>query len=141
MEAKRYAELTTRLQDLSARKSQVEARVLRLRKIKSLLAPFSTTNDEEGDAEMTGAGSLVQENLVTRDGEVEKELERMRMLLVRVADKVARLREREREGRAGGGGEEEEEDDELFGEGEAMVVDDVEVVERRKVERLLDGMR
>lgn len=77
----------------------------------------------------------VQENLVTRDGEVEKELERMRILLVRVADKVARLRERE--GTTGT----EDEDDELFGDGEAMAVDDVDVMERNKVQRLLDGMR
>lgn len=36
-------------------------------------------------------GSGVQENLVTRNGELEKELERMRMLLVRVGGRVGTL--------------------------------------------------
>lgn len=109
--------------------------------MKALLAPFDTTTtttigNDEDDSDMSSIGArTVQENLITRDGEVERELERMRMLLVRVADKVARLRERE--GTTGT----EEGDDELFGEGEPMVVDDVEVVERRKVQGLLDGMR
>lgn len=122
LDAKRYADLTTSLRDLATRKAEADARVLRLRRMKALLAPFDTNTN-------------VQENLVTRDGEVEKELERMRLLLVRVADKVARLRERE--GTTGT----EERVDELFGEGEAMIVDDVEVVERRKVQVLLDDMR
>lgn len=142
LEAKRYAELTTHLQDLSTRKAQVEARVARLRRMKTLLAPFdpaaaainNNNEDDKDDFEMTDSNNNVQRNLVTRDGEVEKELERMRMLLVRVADKVARLRERE--GTTGT----DEGTDELFGDGEAMVVDDVEVVERRKVQGLLDGM-
>lgn len=95
--------------------------------MKALLAPFDAEN---GPAPAAGEAG-VQENLVTRDGEVERELERMRMLLARVGDKVARVRERE-----GSGGDEED----LFGEGDAMLVDDVEVVERRKVEGLLNGL-
>ncbi|KUI61365.1 Kinetochore protein fta4 [Cytospora mali] len=128
LEAKRYAELVARLQDLSARKQQAEARVRRLRRMKGLLAPFEMDGEKAG---ADGATNGVQENLVTRDGEVEKELERMRMLLVRVGDKVSRLK-----GRVG----EDEEDEDLFGDGDAMIIDDVEVEERRKVEGLLDGL-
>lgn len=127
LEAKRYSELVERLQGLSARREAVEARTRRLRKMKALLAPFDA---DAGPAATAAGGAGVQENLVTRDGEVERELERMRMLLARVGDKVARVRERE-----GSGGDEED----LFGEGDAMLVDDVEVVERRKVEGLLNG--
>lgn len=129
-----------RLQGLSARRAEAEARVGRLRKMKALLEPFSAEehpadtpcHDTGGGSAVPAASNGVQENLVTRDGEVEKELERMRMLLARVGDKVARLRGRERSG---------DEEDDLFGEGDAMIVEDVEVEERRKVEGLLDGMR
>lgn len=106
--------------------------------MKALLAPFGDDADAGADAgggggaEGAEAAGGVQENLVTRDGEVERELERMRMLLARVGDKVARVR-REREGSGG------DDEDDLFGEGGAMPVDEVEVVERRKVEALLNG--
>lgn len=137
LEAKRYAELAGRVRELSARRREVEARVGRLRRMRALLAPFgSTGTGTEGvdaEAEAASGGGAVQENLVTRDGEVERELERMRMLLVRVGDKVGRLSGREEE--EGG-----VEDEDLFGDGDAMIVDDVEVEERRKVEGLLDGM-
>lgn len=137
LEAERYAELAGRLRALAARRDEARARVERLRRMRALLAPFgssSTTNDSAGAGEDSSFGPSggVQENLVTRDGEVEKELERMRMLLVRVGDKVARLKEREA-GR-------DDDDSDLFGDGDAMVVDDVEVEERRKVDGLLDGL-
>lgn len=126
LEAERYAELSGRLRGLSARREEARARVEGLRRMRALLAPFG--GPAGGGAEPGGG---VQENLVTRDGEVEKELERMRVLLVRVGDKVARLREKE-VGR--------DDDSDLFGDGEAMIVDDVEVEERRKVDGLLDGL-
>lgn len=137
LEAERYAELAGRLRALAARRDEARARVERLRRMRALLAPFggsSSTNDGAGAGEDSSFGPSggVQENLVTRDGEVEKELERMRMLLVRVGDKVARLKEREA-GR-------DDDDSDLFGDGDAMVVDDVEVEERRKVDGLLDGL-
>lgn len=137
LEAERYAELAGRLRALAARRDEARARVERLRRMRALLAPFggsSSTNDGAGAGEDSsfGPSGCVQENLVTRDGEVEKELERMRMLLVRVGDKVARLKEREA-GR-------DDDDSDLFGDGDAMVVDDVEVEERRKVDGLLDGL-
>lgn len=147
LEAKRYAELVEQIQgDLCPLRDEVEARVRRLQRIQALLAPFSTTttakldnsssnnnnnNDKDNDGENNASVQEIQKNLVTRDGEVEKELERMRMLLARVGDKVARLREREGDADA---------DDDLFGDGEAMIVDDVEVEEARKINGLLDGM-
>ena len=57
--------------------------------MKGLLAPF-----EE-------AAETVQENLVTRNGEVEAEMQRMRMLLARVGGRVGQLKE----GQQGGGEE------------------------------------
>lgn len=74
----------------------------------------------------------VQENLVTRNGEVEKELERMRVLLVRVAGRVAQLPEAEHslemEGLATDDGAED------------TVMEDLEEVERGKIQKLLDGL-
>ncbi|KAL1874841.1 hypothetical protein Daus18300_003382 [Diaporthe australafricana] len=132
LEAERYAELAGRLRGLLARREEARARVERLRRMNALLAPFGSPAAGAGEASSRDPpGSGVQENLVTRDGEVEKELERMRVLLVRVGDKVARLREKE-VGR--------DDDSDLFGDGEAMIVDDAEVDERRKVEGLLDGL-
>ncbi|KAK7707366.1 hypothetical protein SLS64_001058 [Diaporthe eres] len=134
LEAERYAELAGRLRDLAARRDEARARVERLRRMRALLEPFNSSGGTDGADEGSSFAPLggVQENLVTRDGEVEKELERMRMLLVRVGDKVARLKEREA-GR-------DDDDSDLFGDGDAMVVDDVEVEERRKVDGLLDGL-
>lgn len=88
MEAKRYAELVGRLQNLSERKKQAEEITVRLGRIRDMLGPFQT---EDRDGRVVG----VQENLVTRDGEVEKELERMRVLLARVGGRVARLLEQQ----------------------------------------------
>ncbi|CAN8106127.1 unnamed protein product [Discula destructiva] len=135
LEAKRYAELVERLQGLSARKKETEMRVKRLRKIKAQLEPFNSKDSAGPDAADEGSSYApvngVQENLVQRGGELEKELERMRMLLVRVGDKIARLKEREGS------------DDDLFGDGDvdAMAVDDVEMGERRKVDALVERMR
>ncbi|KAF3760756.1 hypothetical protein M406DRAFT_358330 [Cryphonectria parasitica EP155] len=133
-EARRYADLVTRLQDLSFHRAEAEARVRRLRKVRALLRPFDASENEQGEGETNGGGGGggIQDNLVTRGGEVERELERMRMLLARVGDKVARLE--------GHGGAVDSSEDDLFGDGDAMVVDDVEVVERRKVEGLLHGL-
>ncbi|KAG6359477.1 hypothetical protein INS49_012998 [Diaporthe citri] len=136
LEAERYAELAGRLRGLAARRDEARARVERLRRMRALLAPFSGSGSTDGAGDDEGSSFAplggVQENLVTRDGEVEKELERMRMLLVRVGDKVARLKEKEA-GR-------DDDDSDLFGDGDAMIVDDVEVEERRKVDGLLDGL-
>jgi hypothetical protein len=122
-EAKRYSDLVSRLQELNERKRQAESTVARLRQMKELLEPFRA--DEEGRG--------VQENLVTRDGEVEKELERMRMLLARVGGRVGQMLEQSGGGNRGGSMASD-----LFGgDGTAVMVDDVEVEERRKVSDLL----
>lgn len=61
--------------------------------MKGLLAPFED------------AAETVQENLVTRNGEVEAEMQRMRMLLARVGGRVGQLKGGQQgEGREEGGG-------------------------------------
>ncbi|KAL7623539.1 hypothetical protein AAE478_007222 [Parahypoxylon ruwenzoriense] len=130
-EAHRYADLAASLTTLSARRSAACARLDRLRRMRGLLAPFASLPAPSGSAntatssanneETDDAGrNQVQPNLVTRDGEIEKELERMRVLLVRVAARVARLPDPR--------------------PGEDIVVEDLETVERGKIERLLDGI-
>lgn len=122
MEARRYSELVSRVQELSERKRQAESTVARLRQMKDLLEPFQVDDDGRG----------VQENLITRDGEVEKELERMRMLLARVGGRVGHMLEQS------GGSRERSESSGLFGgDGTAVMVDDVEVEEAKKVNDLL----
>ncbi|EPE06660.1 kinetochore protein [Ophiostoma piceae UAMH 11346] len=84
LEARRYTDLVEQLQSLSAQRTEVHARVQRLRDMALLLGGLGGTAE----------APTVQDNLVTRDGPVERELERMRLLLVRVGDKVANLPER-----------------------------------------------
>ena len=114
-----YADLAASLTALSTRRREVRERVERLRAMEALLAPFKA--QEEGDDKKSG----VQQNLVTRNGELEKELERMRFLLVRVAGRVAQFPESEQNREAN------DDDD--------MLMQDMDVVERAKVDRLLDN--
>jgi hypothetical protein len=81
LEAKRYTDTVQRLTDLNEQRNQLKLRVEKLRRIKSTIEPLRTTEGGEG----------VQENLVTRNGAVEKELEKMRFLLARVAGRVGQL--------------------------------------------------
>ncbi|KAI5860851.1 kinetochore Sim4 complex subunit Fta4 [Durotheca rogersii] len=111
-EAARFAELSASLTALAARRAAACDRLARLHRMRDLLAPFAPAADAD-------AGGAVQPNLVTRDGDVERELERMRMLLVRVSARVAQLPEPE--------------------PGAEATVQDVEAAERGKVERLLDS--
>ncbi|KAK6223258.1 hypothetical protein LQW54_000375 [Pestalotiopsis sp. IQ-011] len=104
-EAARYEALQDRLRALSAQRAEAKARVERLRQMQALLRPFEAN---------------VQENLVTRNGEIEKELERMRVLLVRVAGRVGQLPDKENDDA-----------------GEVM--EDLDELERRKVNSLLSG--
>lgn len=123
MEARRYSELVSRLKECHERKKQAERSVARLRQMKDLLEPFQAD----------GEGRGVQENLITRGGEVEKELERMRMLLARVSGRVGHLLEHSGDGSSGGSGSSD-----LVGEnGAAAMVDDVQADETRKVNDLL----
>lgn len=80
MEAKRYVDAASRLARLNQERKMLRQRVERLRSLKASVDPFLTTD---------GAG--VQENLITRNGPVEVELERMRFLLARVAGRVGEL--------------------------------------------------
>lgn len=83
MEAKFYADAISRLTALNDERKEVKRRVERLRRLKSVIDPLQTKDGASG----------IQENLITRNGEVEKELEKMRMLLVRVAGRVGTLPE------------------------------------------------
>ncbi|KAI1879262.1 hypothetical protein JX265_002216 [Neoarthrinium moseri] len=109
-EAHRYAELQSSLTSLSARRAEITARVERLRHMRALLEPFQENN--------------VQENLVTRNGEVEKELERMRFLLVRVAGRIGQLPDPARDA--------ETDDD--------VPMEDLDELEKKKVDALLDTL-
>lgn len=88
MEAKRYTDSLEALTTLQSEREDLRLRVQRLRHLKSIVNPLRT-GDTENDEEEGGRG--VQENIVTRGGAMEKELERMRMLLVRVAGRVETL--------------------------------------------------
>ncbi|KAF4976825.1 hypothetical protein FZEAL_6566 [Fusarium zealandicum] len=83
MEAKRYADAVRQLSELNERRQQLKDQVARLNQLKSVVEPLQTTDN--------GAG--IQENLLTRNGPVEKELERMRFLLARVSGRVNALPE------------------------------------------------
>lgn len=87
-EAKRYVEAAARLARLSRERKALGQRVDRLRRLKASVDPLLAAD---------GAG--VQENLCTRNGPVEVELERMRFLLARVAGRVSRLPTNARDGR------------------------------------------
>jgi hypothetical protein len=133
LEARRYAELAGELHDLADRQRQAAARVARLRRMRALLQPFAAnpSGDDGGDGDGDG-GRLdgVQENLVTRNGEVETELHRMRMLLARVGGRVGQLKEQGPPARESSVGS-------LFSDGgEGM--EGVEMDEQRKVGSLLE---
>jgi hypothetical protein len=135
LEAKRYAALVAELRALAERKQQAAARVARLRRMQALLQPFGPNPDDDGDG---GPLDGVQENLVTRNGEVEAELHRMRMLLARVGGRVGQLKEQGAQGKGRAGSESGESSaGSLFSE-RGGGVDDVEMDEQRKVGLLLD---
>ncbi|KAL5604251.1 hypothetical protein BROUX41_002231 [Berkeleyomyces rouxiae] len=128
-ESQRYAALTESLTQLDHERAAVLARVQRLRRIRASLVPLQpitkrvreNSSGKQQDAEEEEDEVLrnaVQENLVARNGAMEKEMERMRVLLARVGGRVARL-------------EEGKPDD---------AVQDVEEAERRKVDALLDTL-
>ncbi|KAK8112638.1 kinetochore protein [Apiospora sp. TS-2023a] len=122
-EAAYYDEVQTRLTELSARRAETRARVERLRAMQNLLQPFRGSDagaDNDIDNGDGNPNKKLQENLVTRNGAVEKELERMRFLLVRVAGRVGQLPAQNRE-----------EDEDMIG--------DLDKAERGKVQSLLDS--
>lgn len=83
MEAKRYADAVRHLASLNDQRKELKRRVERLRRLRATVEPLKTADGGVG----------IRENLVTRNDHVEKELEKMRMLLVRVAGRVGSLPE------------------------------------------------
>ena len=79
-EAARYKALYDRLRSSVEQRDQQQRRLARYKQLHSLLEPF--TNAQEN----------IQPNLVTRDGELGKELERMRILLARVTGRVNEMK-------------------------------------------------
>ena len=75
-EAARYGELAAKLKEQNARRVEMKKRIAEYGKLKQELEPL-------GDAKEN-----VQENLCTRDGPVEAELQKMRMLLARVKGRL-----------------------------------------------------
>lgn len=86
----RFSKAAARLKELSSQRREAKERAEEYRKWRTALGAFGP----EGE---------VQENLVTRNGGVEAELERMRMLMLRVErglEGLKRGEEDEGEGRA-----------------------------------------
>ncbi|KAF5561139.1 kinetochore fta4 [Fusarium phyllophilum] len=83
METRRYADAVQQLTELNDQRKQLREQVARLKRLHSIVEPLQT--DENGVG--------IQENLLTRNGPVEKELERMRILLARVGGRVLSLPE------------------------------------------------
>ena len=83
METKRYADAAQQLQELSEKRKQLREQVARISRLKAIVEPLQTSDGGVG----------VQENIVTRNGALEKELERMRFLLARVGGRVVTLSE------------------------------------------------
>jgi hypothetical protein len=67
------------LKDLNERRRELKERVARYKALKEGLAPFENVKEN------------VQENLCTRDGDVEAELQKMRMLMARVKGRLEGL--------------------------------------------------
>lgn len=77
----RYEELTETLKDLDERRKVMSEKVAGYKRLKEMLEPFERATE------------TVQPNLVARDGELEKELEKMRLLVARVRGRVEALPE------------------------------------------------
>lgn len=72
----RYQQLRERLVTLNSQRQQRQRRLDQLQHLRRLLEPFENQKD-------------IQPNLITRDGELVQELERMRMLVARVGGRIA----------------------------------------------------
>ncbi|CCU77130.1 hypothetical protein BGHDH14_bgh02433 [Blumeria hordei DH14] len=104
-----YEHLRLRLVELSVQRKSMREKLAKAQALKCLVDVFGR--------------DMVQGNLVTRDGELETELERMRRLMIRVERGVRRVK-----GKARGEGEEEADQDEVL---------DLEGDEEDKVSKLL----
>lgn len=72
----RYQQLRARLVELDSQRQQQRRRLAQYKQLQTLLEPFKDPQKN------------VQPNLITRDGELGQELDRMRMLVARVAGRV-----------------------------------------------------
>lgn len=75
-EAQRYAELAAHIKGLNDTRTELREKVARYKALKGKLGPFENSKED------------IQENLCTRDGEVEAELQKMRMLMARVKGRL-----------------------------------------------------
>ncbi|KAM3565921.1 hypothetical protein ARSEF4850_001070 [Beauveria asiatica] len=82
-DAQTYSRSVARLAELSKERQQHQLRMEKLRRLQSAIEPLRTSESGKG----------VQENLVTSNGAVERELEKMRGLLDRVASGVDSFRD------------------------------------------------
>ena len=83
----RYKQLHARLTALVEKREAQNQKLAQHKQLQQLLEPFK-------DPQVN-----IQPNLVTKDGELQKELEKMKMLMARVSEKIDGLPEaREREG-------------------------------------------
>ena len=73
----RYRQLRERLASLDSQRRQRQRRLDQLQHLRRLLEPFK---EPEKD---------IQPNLITKDGELIQELEKMRMLVARVGGRIA----------------------------------------------------
>ena len=79
--AYRYQQLRDRLVELDDRRQQRRRRLDQLRQLQRLLEPFSKPQRS------------IQPNLITRDGELAQELEKMRMLVARVGGRIGQKKQ------------------------------------------------
>ncbi|EYE92406.1 kinetochore subunit FTA4 family protein [Aspergillus ruber CBS 135680] len=75
-ERMRYRQLRERLTELNEQRQQRQRRLDELRRLQRLLEPFLEPQRN------------IQPNLITRDGELAQELEKMRMLVARVGGRI-----------------------------------------------------
>ena len=80
----RYHELRQRLIMLDAERKKREDILAQYKQLKDLLEPFNEPQE------------TIQPNLVTRDGELGAELDRMRMLVAKAASKISQAKRNER---------------------------------------------
>ena len=76
----RYRELRARLVELSQRREQQRQRLAQYTHVETLIEPFRDAQNN------------IQPNLLTRDGELLQELDKMRMLVARVTSRVGQSR-------------------------------------------------
>lgn len=78
-QTRRYKQLQARLSALNEQRQAQQKKLAQYKHLQSLLEPFR--NPQEN----------IQPNLVTKDGELSKELDRMKLLMARMGEKVKGL--------------------------------------------------